>query len=243
MKKLKVELYSIGEAYEIYIDGNYYGMVNDSFKSIDNLLSSKDRLLKFGKIIDFKRSDNTEDYECTLEVEDDVTILECTKEKANKFLKFYVDEDNQLQVEIIENDGYVIEYETLREAVGNSFDIVTYVDFGKENLAAYVDDEGILKHQKPTFWLLDGQSVYEYPLVGNVVVVKHEDLRGDGLDSVCLSDEEIELVCGKILTDGRNHYFLCMDQLELEKRNEFYQHLKKAGFKFTEVKIDDDFSL
>ncbi len=239
MRKLKVELYSIGEAYEMYIDGNYYGMVNDSFKSIDNLMSSKDRLLKLGKIIDFKRRDNSEDYECILEVKD----LEFTREKANKFLKFYVDEDEQLQVEIIENDGYVIEYETLREAVGDSFDIVTYVDFGKENLAAYVDDEGILKHQKPTFWLLDGQSVYEYPLVGNVVVVKHEDLRGDGLDSVCLSDEEIELVCGKILTDGRNHYFLCMDQLELERRNEFYQHLKKAGFEFTEVKIDDDFSL
>ena len=211
----------------MYIDGNYYGMVNDSFKSIDNLMSSKDRLLKLGKIIDFKRRDNSEDYECILEVKD----LEFTREKANKFLKFYVDEDEQLQVEIIE-------YETLREAVGDSFDIVTYVDFGKENLAAYVDDEGILKHQKPTFWLLDGQSVYEYPLVGNVVVVKHEDLRGDGLDSVCLSDEEIELVCGKILTDGRNHYFLCMDQLELERRNEFYQHLKKAGFE-----IDDDFSL
>lgn len=163
--------------------------------------------------------------------------------EANKFLRFYVDETEQLQVEIIENDGYVIKYETLREAVGDSFDIVTYVDFGKENIAAYVDDEGILKLQKPTFWLLDGQGVYKYPLVGNIVIVKEENLFGDGLQSVCLTDDEIELVCGKILTDGRNHYFLNMDKLEIDRRQEFYQHLKKAGFEFTEVKIDDDFSL
>lgn len=137
--------------------------------------------------------------------------------EANKFLRFYVDEDDRLQVEVIENDGYIIKYEKLREAVGNCFDIVTYANFGKENIAAYVDDEGILKHQKPTFWLLDGQSVYKYPLVGNIVVVKHENLRGEGLDSVCLTDEEIELVCGKILTDDRNHYFLNMEQLEIDR--------------------------
>lgn len=163
--------------------------------------------------------------------------------EANKFLKFYVDEDEQLQVEVIKNDGYAIQYDTLRNTVGDSFDIVTYVDFGKDNIAAYVDDEGILKQQKPTFWLLDGQDVYEYPLVGNVIVVKHENLTGEGLDSVCLSDEEIELICGKILTDGKSHYFLHMNQLEIQRRNEFYQSLKKAGVEFTEIKIDDDFSL
>lgn len=167
----------------------------------------------------------------------------------NKFIKFYVDEDNKLQLEIMESDKYTIDYQTLRNAVGNGFDIVSYVDFGKDNIVAYVDDEGLIKKQKPTFWLIDDSEsgICKYPLVGNIVIVKEENLLGDGLQSVCLTDNEINLVCSKILTDGLNHYFLHLNTIELERRGEFYHQLQKLnGFKIVEVNLDinmDDYSL
>lgn len=156
----------------------------------------------------------------------------------NKFIKFYVDEDNKLQLEIMESDQYTIDYQTLRNAVGNSLDIVSYVDFGKDNIVAYVDDEGLIKKQKPTFWLIDDSEskIRKYPLVGNIVIVKEENLLGDGLQSVCLTDDEINLVCSKILTDGLDHYFLHLNTIELERRREFYHHLQDLnGFEIVEV--------
>ena len=86
MRKLNVELYSIGEAYEIFIDIYYYGIANDSLKSVENLASAKNTLLKLGDVIDFKKRENTENYECTLKVKDEVTILQCAKGVAKGLL-------------------------------------------------------------------------------------------------------------------------------------------------------------
>ena len=145
----------------------------------------------------------------------------------NKFIKFYVDDNNELKFEVIECDKYVIGYQALREAIGGYIDSVRYVDFGKSDLFAYVDDESIIREEKPTFWILDDHGIYEYPLAGNVVVVKQKNLTGEGMESVCLSEEEIELVCSKVLTDGEKHYFLCMKQINLDGIQKLYGRLEK----------------
>ena len=89
MRKFKVDLSSIGESYEIFIDGCYYGISNDSLKNVENLASAKKTLLKLGELIDLKRCPNSDDYECTLKVEDGLTILECAKEVAKLMLAEY----------------------------------------------------------------------------------------------------------------------------------------------------------
>ena len=167
---------------------------------------------------------------------------------ANKFIKFYIQENGLLNCEILKSDTYVIGYEQLRKAVGGTLASCYYADFGNPNINAYVDDDGFAKGFIPTFWLADKtkcekvgdkykvSSVYKYPLVGNVVVVKHENINGDGLESICLTDEEIELVKSKVMYSRLgDNYILFMDDEYMKSSQEFYNSLKEEGFEIINI--------
>ena len=114
------------------------------------------------------------------------------------FLKFHVDDRGVLQYKMVYYKGKEIPYEVLRDEIGNIIQYVYHVKLGADNLAIVVDDEGLLKGLRPTFWLYDEgtRRVESYPLVGNVLVVKVK-----GPETVGLTEDDVKKVLNMVMYD------------------------------------------
>ena len=124
----------------------------------------------------------------------------------NYFLKFKVNEQDVLECDKVACESYEIPYEKLRSNVDGIIQYVYHVDLGSEKLALVVNEEGLVRSLKPTFWLYNRENmvIEKFPLVGDVLVVR---LKGN--ETVCLSDKDIDLVKSKVMVDFRiNKYFL-----------------------------------
>ncbi len=144
-------------------------------------------------------------------------------------LKLSVNEHGNLESETIAvKNMEPVDYETLSKAVDGSIDIVSYCDFGTENVVAVVNDEGLLLEMEPTLYLLDqNYTVAKYPLVGNVILVK-QIYTDDGYDLFGLTIEECSDALSSLLTYQGN-YFVKLDQEYFLQKNEFIDLLKEMG--------------
>ena len=130
-----------------------------------------------------------------------------------------------------------VDYETLSKAVDGSIDIVSYCDFGNENVVAVVNDEGLLLEMKPTLYLLDqNYALAKYPLVGDIVLAK-QLYTDDGYDLFGLTIEECSDALSALLT-YQGKYFVKIDQEYFLQKDKFIDSLKEMGLNVEVVNME-----
>lgn len=144
--------------------------------------------------------------------------------KEKSILKFYINDEGILEKEIIPCEQGDIDYKILSENVEGYIECVYYCDFGKDNLIAVVNEEGLLKHMKPTFYVVDGDELFTpYPLVGNVLIVATSGEELHGLDP-----SDIEIINDKVFT-GEERYYIRASENYKSNSKETIEFLRSLG--------------